>query len=397
MTNIKDQILVLFQDNVMGGISAEDMRIFVNAVFDSKENEIRVYEKLQDVTDYRLSNPMYPINQNDVVIITDHNNTAEYTDSGIYLAPKTNPSGDDLVRLSNVNYDEFLQTGDNGQLITVNDGVLTWIDPIEGYYIEGTAEIMEILLKKPDQKGPVWIAENTDLTAPVPGEKGDGYSWNGYEWKNVGQLRGPEGDVINVAMASQYETDGGFIDYKAISPKTLNDYRKWRTKEDFLSLPSNDDDMLISRTDGTRYWQTPVRRMEDLYDVSLIGIVPNSIIVYDGVSWKDIDLDDIISKQFITLQDTPASYTHQALKGVMVNGSENGLVFTDLVTGSTDLADFDARTPIDGQILKFTNNKWTPTNDSRSGVSASRPINPIIGTPFFDVTLGIPIWFNGAT
>ncbi len=65
--NAKESVLTLFDDNVVGAISAADMRIFVETVFDSKENEIHVFENLQDLYTYR-QNPEYPILKFDLIV-----------------------------------------------------------------------------------------------------------------------------------------------------------------------------------------------------------------------------------------------------------------------------------------------------------------------------------------
>ena len=51
MDAIKNSILALFDDNITGAISAADMRIFVETIFDSKENTIHVFEKLTEIDD----------------------------------------------------------------------------------------------------------------------------------------------------------------------------------------------------------------------------------------------------------------------------------------------------------------------------------------------------------
>lgn len=35
-------------------------------------------------------------------------------------------------------------------------------------------------------------------------------------------------------------------------------------------------------------------------------------------------------------------------------------------------------------------------NNPASGVTAARPSGPAVGEPYFDTTLGIPIWWRGA-
>jgi hypothetical protein len=379
----------------MGGISAGDMRVFVNAVFDTKENEIRVFDKLSELDDYRLSNPEYIISKDDLIVITDYSAVTDITERGLYLSTNDNPSSSQVTKIASRSYEDFLELGENGQLITIQDGSLKWIEPLEGYYIEGTAKIMEILVKRPVQRGPVWIAEDENLLAPVPGTVGDGYSWNGFEWVNVGQLRGPEGDIVQVAFASQFEVDGGYINNKGVSPKTLKDYYRWSTKENYLKNPSHDGDMVVSTITGVRSWETPVRKMEDLADVEYQTVQANSILVYDGLLWKNIDLANIVSRTFLSLQDTPNTYIGQQNKGLMVDGSEKNLIFTPLVKESRDLSDFDDRVPMEDQILIYKSGKWTPSANTVAGTSSSRPQNPRTGEQFFDVSIGIPIWFNG--
>jgi len=393
---LKQSILNLFEDNAVGAISAEDLRIFVNTIFDSKENEIKVFDNLSDIDVYRLQNPEYPINQNDAIIIKDPNNTNTIKERGLYISLVDNPSSLDVFKLANINYDEFIKTGLNGQIVSIQDGELTWIEPLEGYYIEGTLEIQEILLLRPSQKGPVYIAKTDDLTAPIPGKEGDGYSWNGNEWINVGQLRGPAGNIQEVAFATQYEVDGGYVEDKAVAPKTLKNYYRWNTKEDYNGNPNNDDMMLTSKINGQRNWETPVRGIEDLNDVTFNNLNANSIILYNGSFWQDLLLSDIVTPTFISLNDTPIDYKNHAEKQVTVNSSETGLVFTDPIKKTRDLEDVDPRIPMEGQILVYTTGKWTPSTNVKAGISSTRPLNPIIGYMFFDATLGIPVWYNGA-
>lgn len=399
MATLKDSILVLFQDNVMGGISAEDMRVFINAIFDSKENEVQVFDTLKKVDEYQLQNPTYPVLNNDFIVITDPDDTSMINERGIYISTKDNPNQNDLLKIANVNYDEFIKQGNDGQLITLYNDELAWIDPLPGYYIEGTAEILEILSKRPEQRGPVWIAASDDLTAPVPGYEGDGYSWTGFRWVNVGTLRGPEGDVNTVAMATQYEVDGGYINYKAVSPETFENAAKWDTKEGSLGAPTEDNWMLISDSQGLKGWEKPVRTLNDIHDIELSNVSPNDIVYYTGVKWENINLDQVSSKTFISLSDTPPSYNGYAGYGVMVDGTEKSLTFTKLVTESKMLSDWSTATPLNGQTIVYnsTNQQWEPGPNTVTGTSASRPSTPTTGFQFFDVTLGIPIWYNGNT
>jgi hypothetical protein len=390
---IKESILTLFDDNVVGAISAKDMRIFVEAIFDTKENEIHVFEKLEDIETYRYNNPDYPIEKFDVFIITDTNDL--YSDKGIYIALKTAPGVNDVLKVGNVNYDEFIQTGESGQLISLDaDGKLTWIEPIEGYYIQGRKIISEILSLRPNQKGVIYIAANTDLTAEIPGNEGDGYSWDGLKWNNIGQLRGPKGDVEEVAFATQYEVDGGFVTNKAISPKTLKDSSHLKSKENTLGKPTNNGDMLVSTIDGDRSWETPVRIFGDLKDVDTSNAVPNSFIYYTGTEWTTNEIGNIVVNDFLGLTDTPNDYSGNRYKGLRVSSNETELEFTDLVYQLNDLQDVSNIIPNDGQILVYdgATGTWKPEDNV---LKTQRPSDPKIGTMIFDATLGKPIWFNG--
>jgi len=398
MSNVKDSILALFDDNVVGAISASDMRIFVESIFDSKENEIHIFENLGELETYRL-NSSYPIEKFDVIVITDHNNLNQVTNRGIYIALKDNPGQNDVFKVGSENYDDFLKLGNPAQLISLDSNKkLTWIEPLEGYYLEGTAPIRTILDKLPVQKGPVWIAEDDDISAPIPGKKGDGYSWDGNNWINVGQIRGPEGDILEVSFASQYEVDGGYVETKAISPKTLKNSSHIKRKENGLGNPINDYDMLISTKAGVRSWEKPIRLFNDIQDVDVSQAVTNSFIYYNGIKWVAEEINNVLTNTFIDLNDTPISYQTNRYKGVMVNPSENGLEFTDLVTNSRELSDFTDTLPSHNQILRFNGGtmKWEPSNSNISGTSASRPINPLTGEMFFDININKPIWWNGS-
>ena len=403
MSTVKNSILALFDDNIMGAITAADMRIFVDAIFDSKENEIRVFDELQNITDYQQSSPEFPIEKFDVIVITSPNNQNQITDRGVYIALKSNPNENDVLKIANVNYDEFLKIGKPNQLISLDAlGNLTWIEPLEGYYIEGSDTITNILDKYPSQKGPVYIASNTELTAPVPGKIGDGYSWTGEKWVNVGQLRGPQGDIQEIAFANQYETDAGYIETKAVSPKTLKNSVHLDRKEDTLGNPLEDNDMLVSTKSGTRKWEKPIRNLDDLHDVTS-NPSNESILMYDNTNkWYSVDFSSVIPTRFVDLKDTPVDYIGKANQGLVVNSTQSGIDFRSLVTSLNHLSDVNtiAPAPQPGDVLKYngTAKEWRPAADNtKSGVSSARPQNVSTGTQYFDTTLGKPIWFNGLT
>ncbi len=400
--NIKESILTLFDDNVVGAISASDMRVFVETIFDNKENEIHVFETIDDIEEYRnninIGSEKYPISKNDVIIITEINNSNWGNNKGVYIATKDSPGKTDIEKISADNYDNFIKTGEATQLISLDsDKNLTWINPIPGYYIEGTDTITNILGKKPSQKGPVWIASEDDLTAPIPGNEGDGYSWDGVNWNNIGQLRGPEGDVVEVAFANQYEVDGGYVEDKAVSPKTLKDSYWINKKENLLGSPVEDFYMLTSKKDGTRIWEQPIRNFGELHDVDTSGVQTNSFIYYNGLTWVTDVMSNVIVETFTGLQDTPNDYTNYAHYGIKVNAQEKALEFTPLVQRTQDLTDVSGATPTDGDILVYDSltHQWVPVNKVNAGTLASRPINPRIGTQYFDTSIGLPIWYNG--
>jgi hypothetical protein len=402
MSTIKNSILALFDDNITGSISAADMRIFVDTIFDSKENEIHVFENLSELINYRLDTTKYPIQKFDVIIITDHNNTNQITERGVYIALKAAP-GDivntDVMKIGNLNYDEFISAGETGQLISLDsDKNLTWIEPIEGYFIEGTDNITNILNKRPPQKGPIWIASNDEPNAPVPGFEGDGYSWDGEKWNNIGPLRGPEGNVKEVAFATQSEVNTGYIDYKAVSPKTFNNSLILSHKEDNLGFPPTDGMMLVSDTaaaGGNRGWVHPVKKLNDLEDIDYSLVNPNDILIYNGGMWNaGPQLQKIIE-----LNDTPTDY---GMPGQVLAISPNKLSFTyaNNATQLSHLSDVsDSLTPYDNYVLKYNgvSNQWVAEPDTAvlAGTSSRRPINSIIGTMYFDTSIDIPIWFNG--
>ena len=404
MSAIKNSILALFDDNLTGAISAADMRIFVNAIFDSKENEIHVFDNLSDLVSYRTNPNNFVIQKFDIIIITDSTNDTFTSERGIYIALKDSPGeipGIDVFKIAALNYDEFLKTGNTGQLISLDsNNQLTWIEPIEGYFIEGTDTITNILNKRPSQKGPIWISTNEELLAPVPGRVGDGYSWDGEKWNNIGPLRGPEGDVVEIGFANQYEVDSGYIDYKSVSPKTLKNSSLLHNKEDILGNPSNDGYVLISDSNGNRDWEKPVKILNDLDDVDYSMVDPESFLVYtqSGI-WNTRKISDTFPNTFIGLSDTPSTFGGIG-QAAIVNASKTGLTFGDIPKVLANLNDVsDSLAPQDGYILKYNGNtgvnKWTAVADTRAGTNTQRPQNPRIGEMFFDTTLKIPIWFDG--
>ena len=390
--------MVLFDDNIVGAISAEDMRLFVQAIFDSKENEVHVFENLSDITIYQQTQHEYVIEKNDIIICTDHQNNNQITERGIYIALKDSPNENDVYKISADNYDTFISKGSTNMLISLDsDENLVWIEQLDGYFIEGTDTITNILSKVPLQKGPVWIASNTESQAPVPGKEGDGYSWDGTQWNNIGQLRGPEGNIQEISFATQSQVDAGVITDKSISPYTLKRTSLITKKENNLGKPQNNGQVLASDTQGQRYWIDNVRYMDDLDDVDFQNIQPDSYLHYTGTEWIPQEISQVLVKTFLTLDDTPNSYLGKKRQAVVVNNNEDGLEYKIIVSVTRDLEDWANVLPTNGDTIQFENGYWRPVHIFKSGSSSQRPLNPTKGYMFFDDNIGIPIWYNGSS
>lgn len=90
---LKDQILELFPDNNTKEITAADMRIFVNSIFDSKEEFV---QKIETADDIKLNNSK--IFENSVVIIWN-----DYINNGVYISKANNPiSILQLIKIANL-------------------------------------------------------------------------------------------------------------------------------------------------------------------------------------------------------------------------------------------------------------------------------------------------------
>ncbi len=183
----KNKILNLFLDNISGDITPEDMRTFVNSVYDSQENLIR---KITDISDFTFSD--YMVNKNDLIVINEEGNPNNK--NGLYLASKDNPLIEDLELISSdIEINDILNSGNNNDILSTLDGVLTWIPQKHGYYIKGSKLIQDILNIIPLNAGEIFIALDTQEYVEVPGKSGDGYSWDGDKWLNIGRLVGDVG------------------------------------------------------------------------------------------------------------------------------------------------------------------------------------------------------------
>jgi len=334
---IKQNILNLFDDNNTGDISPEDMRTFVDTIFDYKQNKIYVFFSRDEIYP---NNPdiLYPIQKNDLIVLITE---------GVFISVKNSPLQNDIKKIANLNYDEFIKLGKNDQLITINNGKLKWIDPLPGYFIEGTDEIINILSKRPDQRGVIYIASNTDLSASVPGYEGDGYSWTGYEngWINIGPLRGPAGNPSDLEFATQKEVNSGIIDNKAISPNTFQNSLQLNHlqyqingKEKYLGSPSNNNDILISDINDNRSW-TDINDLDikvrwgniygDIINQSDLSLALNNKLDKSGGT-----IDNNLSingklNQYEVSEFFKTAYFHESIKvGYNINNN-SGLTFRD--------------------------------------------------------------------
>ncbi len=187
---IKQETLNLFLDNVVDNISAGDIREFIDNVWDDKENSIRKISNLQNIT-FEIG-----IEANDIIICTSG------PDEGIYVTSIANPSVSNLSKITSQISE--LPTGQDGQILTFEEGVLVWVDKEYAFRVLGSLAIADILIIRPIP-GTTYIATNNDSTAQVPGVIGDGYSWDGIKWINIGQMRGIQGQV---GLTGQAGLDG---------------------------------------------------------------------------------------------------------------------------------------------------------------------------------------------
>ena len=166
MTSVHRQTLNIFRDNIQSDIMPSDLRVFVNNIFNAKENNI---QKVDDITKLKYIGLTTPIVANDVVIIDEEENLNKK--NGIYLAGKDAPLLEDLILIASVSEIEALKAkGKDNEVLSIIGGELTWIPQKPGYYIKGTKPIFEILNIVPLNIGEIFIAEDTrsllSLTAP---------------------------------------------------------------------------------------------------------------------------------------------------------------------------------------------------------------------------------------
>ena len=187
MSEIKTKLLNLFGDNITSDITPKDMRTLIENIFESKENNTR---KITDITAMVFAE--FPIMMNDLVLVDEEENTNRM--NGLYISRKDYPLIGDLDLVASItDINNILSQGQDNEILSIKDGELVWIPQKHGYYIKGTKPIDEILVIVPLNIGEIFIAEDTQPYAQVPGVQGDGYSWSGTTWINIGKLVGEDG------------------------------------------------------------------------------------------------------------------------------------------------------------------------------------------------------------
>ena len=197
---IKQSTLNLFLDNIVDNISAADLRIFVDNVWDDKENTIRKIGNLPAILDE------INVEAGDIIICTSG------SDEGMYIADIKHPEVANLTKITSQTSE--IPGGSDGQILSTQNGELIWIDRDYTFQVVGTLPIADIMLLRPNA-GITYIAEDNSNTALVPGVVGDGYTWNGLEWLNIGQMRGPIG---NAGSTGQSGVDGDGFRLKGEAP-----------------------------------------------------------------------------------------------------------------------------------------------------------------------------------
>ena len=233
---IQNIIRNIFDPNLTGNISAGDLQYFVDAVFESTESVIKKFDSLDEVTLYSQTKNT-PIEKGDLVIV----------DLSLYLARVTKPGKDDLNVINDIS---ILNEGQQGEILYAGSTGPFWATLRDGYYIKGQLDTKSILSRQ-EGLGTIYIC--TDDT--TSGKKGDGFSFDGQTWNNIGSLVGPKGDVTELLTASADEVNQGLNDQKAITPQALRDSDLLSNKENVLSYPNKDGMVLISSVMGAKTWR----------------------------------------------------------------------------------------------------------------------------------------------
>ena len=191
LTLEKQQLLDLFADNVNGAINPEDLRMFVESIYNTKEDLIT------RVTDVRL----YDFSQmkaGQLIIVLEPNNA--HGRNGIYSTNTDYPQGFSELSLITDNNEAtvLLSEGLDGQILSRKNGQPVWVDDTFGYEIKGSIPVYDILDIKNPTKGDVYVSTTSNTKFFPTCQVGDGISFNGTAWVNIGQIRGPKGQDSTV-------------------------------------------------------------------------------------------------------------------------------------------------------------------------------------------------------
>ena len=128
--NIQNIIRNLFDPNASQSITASDLQLFVDLVFESTESVIRKFKTLSEVEEFRLSNTK-PIEKGDLVIVSND----------IFISEVTKPSGDNFTLLTKTNSTKNQTTTDCNNRPTTPETGDTIFDTTLGiplWYNQGT-------------------------------------------------------------------------------------------------------------------------------------------------------------------------------------------------------------------------------------------------------------------
>ena len=185
----KQQILNLFDPDIVGEISSKDVRTFVRSIFDAKEEKIT---KIYNTSNYDL----LPLKKGAIVAIAEPDD--KHGKNGLYVTLRDRPrSFSDLSLITNdKETKEILHSGKDGQILTTKNNKPKWIDNKPLFKLMGTKPLDEIITTK-GNIGDIWISSTSSISSPRA-NAGDGMLSDGKHWTNVGPIRGPKGEDSRV-------------------------------------------------------------------------------------------------------------------------------------------------------------------------------------------------------
>ena len=280
---IKQNTLNLFLDGIANNITAQDMRIFVDNIWDDKENGIRKISNLSDITGETH------VESGDVIICDGTG--IDPKEAGIYIANQANPNSSDL-RLVTGYVPTIPDNGNDGEILSIQNGILVWTDIKYVFRVLGTKPINEILSITDINSGSTFIAENDDAFAIPPGFIGDGYTFNGTNWKNIGPLRGEKGDIGDQGNQGLNGLDGNGFQIQG-----------WDTLNNIIHKVADQGDIWVSTTAGNDSAGNPVNIHDSL--------------AYNPPNWINIGF-------FVGPEGTQGIQGLQGLQGIPGNDGTDG-------------------------------------------------------------------------